>query len=160
MDFISESINNPIRFLIGWYAFSKTEFPPWILLLWWWIFGMFLMIGKRISEKRFLGSEQSGSYRPSLKNVSEKSLRLSMIFSAFFSFLLIFLFGIQYKILTFTIFSFVLLGFLIWVFLIINKKRGELEEPEEIMKNPFLSIIIFVMTFIFFISLYIEKIVK
>ncbi len=160
IDFISESINNPIRFLIGWFAFSKTVFPPWLLLIWWWFFGMFLMIGKRISEKRFLGADQSGAYRPSLKNVSEKSLRIAMIFSGLLSFFLILLFGIQYKILTFTIFSFVLLGGLIWIFIIINGEKGELEEPEEILKNPFLSIIIFVMTFIFFISLYIEKVVK
>jgi len=157
LDFISESINNPIRFLIGWFAFASLAFPPYLLLLWWWIFGMFLMIGKRISEKRFLGIKNAGAYRPSLKNVSEKSLRISMFICGFLTFVLILLFGIKHNIITFIIFSFPLAGFLIWLFYIINKKQGEIEEPEQILRNPFLSIIIFVLTFIFFISLYLEK---
>ncbi len=158
LDFVSESINNPIRFLIGWYAFARAEFPPYILLIWWWFFGMFLMIGKRIAEKRFLGEKSSQAYRPSLKNVSEKVLFYFMVFTGFLSFALILLFGIQFKIITFVVFSFPLAVFLIWMIYTINKKRGELEEPEELLKNPFLSIIIFILTFIFFISLYIEKV--
>ncbi len=158
LDFVSESVNNPIRFLIGWYAFSKSEFPPYLLLIWWWFFGMFLMIGKRIAEKRFLGEESSQAYRPSLKNVSEKVLFYFMVFTGFMSFALILLFSIEYKILTFTIFSFPFAIFLGWMTYTVNKKRGELEEPEELLKNPYLSIIIFILTFIFFISLYIETI--
>ncbi len=160
IDFTSESINNPIRFLIGWYAFTENFHPPLSILLWWWSFGMFLMIGKRISEKRFLGDENSSNYRPSLKNVSEKALRIIMGFIGVLSFILLFYFSNQHSIETLKIFSFVFLLFLLYFYYLVNKKIGELEEPEEILKNPFLSIILIVLTGIFFLSLFIEKFVK
>ncbi len=160
IDFTSESINNPIRFLIGWYAFNGGFVPPLVILLWWWSFGMFLMIGKRISEKRFLGDEKSGNYRPSLKNVNEKTLKVIMAFVGIISFALLFEFSIEYSIETLKIFSFIFLIFIGYFFYIITRRVGELEEPEEILKNPFLSIILIVLTGVFFLSLFIEKFVK
>ena len=157
LDFISESINNPIRFLIGWYSFGGESFPPILLLLWWWACGMFLMVGKRISEKRFLGVQGSGAYRPSLKRVTEPALRLSMLSLGILSLLFIVAFALKYRIMTFLIFSLPMAGFFFWMFWVINRKRGELEEPEEILQNPFLSILLFLITAFFLLSLYLER---
>ena len=45
LDSISESANNPIRFLIGWFVFASSDlFPPLSLLLCWWAFGNFLWV--------------------------------------------------------------------------------------------------------------------
>ena len=72
LDSISESANNPIRFLIGWFAFSPLViWPPLSLLLCWWAFGNFLMIAKRLSEFRFL-KDKAGHYRNSLKIVMQR----------------------------------------------------------------------------------------
>jgi decaprenyl-phosphate phosphoribosyltransferase len=53
LDVISESINNPIRFVIGWYAMSVFFFPPASFLVAFWAFGAFLMACKRLAEYRF-----------------------------------------------------------------------------------------------------------
>ncbi|MCX6555810.1 MAG: UbiA family prenyltransferase, partial [Candidatus Aminicenantes bacterium] len=66
LDSTLESANNPIRFLIGWYVLAGA-FPPLSLLLAWWAFGNFLMVGKRVAEKKFLTNAESSAYRLSLK---------------------------------------------------------------------------------------------
>jgi decaprenyl-phosphate phosphoribosyltransferase len=49
LDVISESINNPIRFLIGW-SILTNDLPPAIILLLVWCAAGFLMTQKRIKE--------------------------------------------------------------------------------------------------------------
>lgn len=50
LDSVSESANNPIRFLIGWFAALAPALPPTrpplSLILSWWAFGNFLMVAK------------------------------------------------------------------------------------------------------------------
>lgn len=56
LDALVESVTNPIRLAIGWYAVSPAAGPPPILLLAAvWAFGAFLMTGKRLAELRLLG---------------------------------------------------------------------------------------------------------
>lgn len=50
IDVLSESINNPIRFLVGWYVLPVTTFPNVLLLLFTWTFGAVLMTAKRYDE--------------------------------------------------------------------------------------------------------------
>jgi len=58
LDVIIESLNNPIRLVIGWYAtLSPMGFPPLTLLLLVWVYGAFLMSAKRLAERRFLGKD-------------------------------------------------------------------------------------------------------
>ena len=91
LDSISESVNNPIRFLVGWYALAAPAFPPWSLLVCWWAFGNFLMVAKRLSEYRFLG-EKAGDYRVSLRRYTRTTLLVGMgasvvvLFAAYFAF--------------------------------------------------------------------------
>ncbi len=89
-DSVFESVNNPIRLTLGW-AFLEPSFPDPFLLLSWWAFGNFLMAGKRLSEKLYLG-ESAEKYRRSLRFYSLKSLKAMMLSSAlaFFLFLLVF----------------------------------------------------------------------
>ncbi len=89
-DSIFESINNPIRFTIGW-SFLSPSFPDPYLLLSWWAFGNFLMAGKRLSEKLYL-KEAAEKYRRSLRFYTLKSLKIMMILSALFFFLFIWIF--------------------------------------------------------------------
>ena len=46
---MTESLTNPIRIAIGWYAVAPA-FPPALLLATVWTFGAFLMTGKRLAE--------------------------------------------------------------------------------------------------------------
>src|SRR5258708_17141598 len=52
LDVLSESVNNPIRLLLGWFAITALVIPPGSALLAYWMGGAFLMGTKRYSEYR------------------------------------------------------------------------------------------------------------
>jgi 4-hydroxybenzoate polyprenyltransferase len=74
LDALTESLTNPIRIAIGWYAVSATSLPP-LLLLAVWAFGAFLMTGKRVAELRLLG-DLAARYRPTFRSYSVARLFL------------------------------------------------------------------------------------
>ncbi len=66
LDVISESINNPLRFMLGWAAIVGDVLPPSSILLAYWMGGAYLMAIKRYAEYRFIGDpERAGLYRQS-----------------------------------------------------------------------------------------------
>jgi decaprenyl-phosphate phosphoribosyltransferase len=98
LDVLSESVNNPIRFCLGWFMVSPAigmhmdnrwdlEFfnsiPPLSIILAYWMGGAFLMATKRFAEYRLIGNpETAGLYRRSFKYYTENSLLISMFFYA------------------------------------------------------------------------------
>jgi decaprenyl-phosphate phosphoribosyltransferase len=83
IDVLSESINNPIRFALGWFIFVPFTIPPTSILVAYWMGGAFLMAVKRFSEYRFINDPQvAGSYRKSFKFYTENSLLISSFFYA------------------------------------------------------------------------------
>jgi 4-hydroxybenzoate polyprenyltransferase len=74
LDAVVESLTNPIRITIGWYAVSSgSGLPPVDLLLSVWAFGAFLMTGKRLAEFRLLGP-LAAEYRPTFGAYSASGL--------------------------------------------------------------------------------------
>jgi 4-hydroxybenzoate polyprenyltransferase len=136
LDAISESANNPIRFLIGWYAFASAgRRPPLSMLLCWWAFGNFLMVAKRLSEFRFLG-DKAGDYRMSHRRYSRGSLLLGMILSASISLAAFLYIAYQFKLQTFAAIA----PFLVFFFFLIFRKTLRevevMEEPEKLLARP------------------------
>jgi decaprenyl-phosphate phosphoribosyltransferase len=102
LDVLSESVNNPIRFALGWFivapALSISAFdgvalfnslPPSSIIVAYWMGGAFLMATKRFAEYRLINNpELAGLYRKSFRYYTEHSLLISMFFyaltSAFF----------------------------------------------------------------------------
>lgn len=102
LDVLSESVNNPIRFALGWFivapalsisAFNVTalfnSLPPSSIIVAYWMGGAFLMATKRFAEYRLINNpELAGLYRKSFRFYTEHSLLISMFFyaltSAFF----------------------------------------------------------------------------
>jgi decaprenyl-phosphate phosphoribosyltransferase len=98
VDVLSESVNNPIRFAMGWLIFVPDvglhldnrwdiEFfntiPPLSIIIAYWMGGAFLMATKRFAEYRMIGDpEIAGLYRRSFKYYTENSLLISMFFYA------------------------------------------------------------------------------
>jgi decaprenyl-phosphate phosphoribosyltransferase len=83
LDVLSEAINNPIRFMIGWSVIVQVVAPPSSVLIAYWMGGAYLMAVKRFSEYRFIGNpDQAGLYRPSYFFYNENSLLLSSFFCA------------------------------------------------------------------------------
>jgi decaprenyl-phosphate phosphoribosyltransferase len=87
LDVISESVNNPIRFLIGWSVFTSI-FPNILILIFVWVSACFLMTRKRLIEL-ILFKEKAAIYRSVFKYYSTKSLRAVMSFYVFASVLIL-----------------------------------------------------------------------
>ena len=65
-DVLSESVNNPLRLLLGWYGTGCLLQPPLSMALAYWMFGAFLMATKRFAEYRDIGDpERAAKYRKS-----------------------------------------------------------------------------------------------
>lgn len=98
VDVLTESINNPIRFCLGWFMVPLAtgnyldnrwdlEFfdslPPLSIIVAYWMGGAFLMATKRFAEYRMIDDpERAGLYRRSFKYYTENSLLISMFFYA------------------------------------------------------------------------------
>ncbi|HEY9488791.1 MAG TPA: UbiA family prenyltransferase [Chryseosolibacter sp.] len=98
VDVLTESVNNPIRFALGWFMVPlETSFyfdnrwdlaffdsvPPLSIVIAYWMGGAFLMATKRFAEYRLIANpELAGLYRRSFKYYTENSLLISMFFYA------------------------------------------------------------------------------
>jgi hypothetical protein len=83
LDVLSESINNPIRLMLGWFALNPSQFPPASLLLAYWMVGAFFMAVKRYAEFRHIGDPRmAAAYRRSFAFYTEDRLLLSVVFYA------------------------------------------------------------------------------
>jgi 4-hydroxybenzoate polyprenyltransferase len=81
LDVLSESINNPIRLMLGWFALNPSHFPPASLLLAYWMLGAFFMAVKRYAEYRHIGDPRmAAAYRGSFAFYTEERLLLSVVF--------------------------------------------------------------------------------
>jgi decaprenyl-phosphate phosphoribosyltransferase len=157
LDSVSESINNPIRFLIGWFVIAPPHiFPPISLLLSWWFFGNFLLVAKRLSEFRLL-KEKAGDYRSSLRGYSKRSLLLGMALSAVVFFITYFYFALSYKLESFFFLSPFLLFYLFLFFWKTLEDREVMEEPEQLLKNPKFALYTLFLGLLFLLSFFIDK---
>lgn len=99
LDTLSESINNPLRFLLGWFIVAPTYLPPGSALLAYWMGGAFLMGVKRYSEFRGIADpSRAALYRKSFAYYSEQSLLLAAFFYAICATFFIGVFLIKYRI--------------------------------------------------------------
>ena len=81
LDVLSESVNNPIRLLLGWFALVSSQFPPVSLAVSYWMVGAFFMAMKRYAEYRHIGDPKiAAAYRSSFGYYSEERLLISLFF--------------------------------------------------------------------------------
>jgi 4-hydroxybenzoate polyprenyltransferase len=83
VDVLSESVNNPIRLLLGWFALVTGHFPPLSLAIAYWMIGAFFMAMKRYAEYRHIGDARvAAAYRRSFAYYTEDRLLISLFFYA------------------------------------------------------------------------------
>jgi 4-hydroxybenzoate polyprenyltransferase len=144
MDVLSESINNPLRLLLGWSAIVTGALPPSSALLAYWMGGAFLMAIKRYAEFRFIDDpERAGLYRKSFKSYTEESLLLSSFFYALSSAFFLGIFLIKYKVeflLSFPLFALLF----VWYLHIGRKPHSPTQNPEKLYsERKFMLYIVF-----------------
>jgi 4-hydroxybenzoate polyprenyltransferase len=83
VDVLSESVNNPIRLFLGWFALMTHHVPPISLAIAYWMLGAFFMGMKRFAEYRHIGDPVvAAAYRRSFKHYTEDRLLISLVFYA------------------------------------------------------------------------------
>jgi len=83
LDVLSESINNPIRLLLGWFALVTGHVPPLSLVISYWMIGAFFMAMKRYAEYRHIADPRvAAAYRRSFEYYNEERLIVSVVFYA------------------------------------------------------------------------------
>lgn len=154
LDSISESANNPIRFLIGWYAFAPAHlFPPFSLLVAWWSFGNFLMTAKRLSEFRLL-RDKAADYRLSHKRYSRNLLLFGMVVSAAVFLASGLLFLLSSRLFRFLVVLPILLLYILLFFRKTLKEKEVMEEPESLLRNPLVALLTLALVVLFALSFF------
>lgn len=135
MDVLSESINNPLRLLLGWFIVVDGSFPPSSVLMAYWMGGAFLMAIKRYAEYRFIGDPRRASlYRRSFAGYDEKTLLLSGFFYANTASFFLAIFLIKHRIefvLSFPLFAILF----VWYLSIGMKGESAAQRPESLFRE-------------------------
>lgn len=141
LDVLTESINNPLRMLLGWYAVTSVIIPPVSLLIAYWMIGCYFMALKRFSELSELHKSGdhalAGSYRASFKRYTPESLLVSVLFYASTAMLFLGAFIIRYRIELILGFPFV--AFTMAIYLKLSfKPESAVQNPEKLYREPLL----------------------
>ncbi len=135
LDVLSESINNPLRFLLGWYCTGIKALPPISLISAYWMVGAFFMSVKRFAEYRRINNKDIAvEYRNSFRHYNEERLLVSIIYygCAFGLFFGIFL--LRYRMELILAVPFVA-GFISWYIHLGLKPDSPTQYPERLYKE-------------------------
>ena len=140
LDVISESVNNMLRLLLGWFIVSDSLIPPSSILIGYWFAGAFLMATKRFAEYRMIGDpEKAGLYRKSFKYYTEVKLLVSSFFYAMCATFFIGVFMIKYR-MQYILGMPLIFGLFCFYLAIAFKPDSAAQKPEKLYKEKSLLI--------------------
>lgn len=132
LDVISESVNNPIRLMLGWFALIGDAFPPVSLGIAYWMFGAFFMAIKRFAEYRHIDdAEAAGRYRRSFVHYDEDRLLVGLFFFAMMGALFTGVFVVRYH-LELILAMPLVAGFMTWYLRIGLAPDSPVQHPERL----------------------------
>jgi decaprenyl-phosphate phosphoribosyltransferase len=135
LDVLSESINNPIRFCVGWYIVTSTILPPASLLLAYWLLGAYFMALKRFSEYRQIGGRLASRYRRSFAFYTEQALLTCVTFYAAAAMLFFGAFIMRYRMEMVFAFPFIALLMALY-FQLAFVENSPVQNPEKLYREP------------------------
>ena len=135
LDVLSESINNPLRLFMGWFALVPASFPPLSMVIAYWMAGAFFMGAKRFAEYRMIAdAEVAGSYRKSFRHYTADSLLISLFFYATACAFFFGIFVIRYH-LELILAAPVFAGFFAYYIKITFKNDSPVQNPEHLYRE-------------------------
>lgn len=156
LDVLSESINNPIRLLLGWFAVTHAELPPLSLLVSYWMLGAFFMAAKRFAEFRFIGhSETATAYRSSFRYYDEQKLLISMFFytTCFALFLGVFIVRWHLELILFVP---LIAGFMSYYLHVAFKHESAAQSPERLYREKGLIAYLLICLAVFVVLMFVQ----
>lgn len=159
LDVISESINNPLRLLIGWSMIDALTLPPSSVIIAYWLGGAFLMATKRLSEYREItashGRELLARYRRSFVGYDEMSLTASCLVYALLSSMTLAVFFVKYRIEYITILPAIAL--LYGQYLAMSMHPGSTaQKPEHLFAERGLMVLVLVVVVLFGVFTFVD----
>jgi 4-hydroxybenzoate polyprenyltransferase len=140
LDVLTESVNNPLRLLLGWFMVTTTLVPPISLQLCYWMAGCYLMALKRFSEFREIdNAEIAGAYRRSFRRYTQVSLLSSVTFYAAAAMLFFGAFIMRYRIELVLVFPLVAL-IMSTYFQMAFQPHSAVQNPEKLYREPVLML--------------------
>lgn len=138
IDVLSESLNNPLRLMLGWAMVDPATLPPVSVLLSFWFGGAFLMNTKRLAEFRDivadLGQARLALYRKSFAHYSEERLSVANLTYALLCALFLAVFVAKYRIEYVLIFPIVV--YLFAQYYALSLKAGSVaRKPEKLFRE-------------------------
>ena len=156
LDVLSESINNPLRLMLGWYAVVAGDVPPVSLLGSYWMVGAFFMASKRFAEYRSIGDKKvAAAYRSSFSFYDENRLLVSMFFYACGSALLLGVFIIRYH-LELILSVPLMAGFFSVYMYVTLKDDSPVQNPERLYREKGLMIYLLICVLVFVGLMFVE----
>jgi len=138
LDVVTESVNNPLRMLLGWYAVTSVIVPPVSLLVAYWMIGCYFMALKRYSELREIGDRKTaGGYRASFRHYTPELLLVSVMFYASAAMLFLGAFIIRYRMELILGFPLIALTMAVYMQLAF-KQHSAVQNPEKLYREPML----------------------
>ena len=157
LDVLSESINNMIRLLLGWFIITQEYQPPSSILIGYWFAGAFLMATKRFAEYRMIGDPSvAGLYRKSFAHYTETSLLVSSFFYAMCATFFIGVFMIKYRMEYIIAMPFVF-GLFCFYLYIAFKPDSAVQKPEKLYKEKsllaYIAVLVIILVLLTFIDI-------
>lgn len=145
LDVLSESVNNMIRLLMGWFIVTDSSIPPSSILIGYWMAGAFLMATKRFAEYRMIDNlDIAGLYRRSFRHYTEKKLLASALFYALISTFCLGVFMVKYRIEYVVAMPVMFLLYAYYLAMSLDKDSA-VQKPEKLYKERTLMIIVVVL---------------
>lgn len=159
LDVISESINNPLRLMIGWVMIDPTSLPPMSVLLSYYLGGAFLMGAKRLSEYRQIvashGKDLLVRYRASFRGYSEIKLTVSVFVYAMLSLFFLAVFLIKYRVEYIVLIPWI--TFLFGYYMALSMRpESSAQKPEELFKEKALMVMVAILAISFVVTTFVD----
>ena len=169
LDVLSESVNNPIRFALGWFMVVPSvpwnnitfdglmsTLPPLSIIIAYWMGGAFLMATKRFAEYRLIGDpERAGLYRKSFKYYTENKLLISMFFYALTCAFILGIFLIKHRVEMLVSFPFFALLFA-WYLKIGLMKNSPVQGTEKLYTRKWFMLYLVLFTILFCTLMFVD----
>ena len=156
IDVLSEAINNPLRFLAGWYVVSPPGLAPVSLVVSYWMVGCYFMALKRFAELRELGGPtRAARYRRSFAGVTSESLLVSVMFYASAAMLFFGAFAMRYRLellSAFPLIAVVMASYLSLAF----APDSPVQRPEKLYRAPGLMVAVITCTLLMCALLFVD----
>lgn len=159
LDVISESINNPLRLMIGWAMVDPSTLPPSSIILSYWFGGAFLMAAKRYSEYHEIvashGRDLLVRYRSSFAGYSEVSLNVSCFIYGMLSTFFLAIFLIKYRI-EYLLMVPVIIALFGHYLVVATRPNSSAQNPEKLFRERTLMELIAILFALFILATWVD----